>query len=200
MKTRMTMSEIEARAEKALNQAIRQISYAKLKDIAYASAEAGQLHRILAHVEVLGHSYHLACIVERDGRLAHEPARVRSFMKSAGRLVENTIPVVIAPSLSPEAQADCQAANAGFLDLEGNARLSMGEVFLAERSFPRHVPRRTAVSFGREGQSHAAPFWRVWSRLEGAPMNGTSVQPQGSDFRGKVPRVNVDRQATATGR
>jgi hypothetical protein len=196
----MTISEIEARAEKALTQALRQISYAKLKDIEYASAEAGQPRGILAHVEVLGHSYLLTCMVERDGRLAHEPARVRSFIKSAGRLVENTIPVVIASSLSPEAQADCKAANAGFLDLEGNARLSMGEVFLAERSFPRHVPQRTAVSFGREGQSHVAPFLRVRSRLEEAPMDGTSVQPQGSDFRGKASGVNVDRQATATGR
>ena len=165
----MTISEIEARAEKALTQALRQISYAKVKDIEYASAECGRPHGILANVEVLGHSYHLACIVERDGRLVHEPARVRSFMKSAGRLVENTIPVVIAPSLSPEAQADCKAANAGFLDLEGNARLSMGEVFLAERSLPCHGPQRTAVSPGCEGKSHAAPFCASGRHLKKHP-------------------------------
>ena len=78
MKTRMTVCEIEAHAEKALTQALLQISYAKLKDIEYASAESGQPRGNLAHVEVLGRCYLLTCVLERDGKLAYGPARVRN--------------------------------------------------------------------------------------------------------------------------
>jgi hypothetical protein len=54
--------------------------------------------------------------------------------------LNETTPVLIAPYLSPEAQTLCKERDAGFLDLEGNARLSPGEVFIGKRSMNVHRP------------------------------------------------------------
>jgi hypothetical protein len=56
--------------------------------------------------------------------------------KLQARFPGATTPVLIAPELSEEAQALCRDSNTGFLDLEGNARLYLDEVFIVKRSLP----------------------------------------------------------------
>ena len=50
-------------------------------------------------------------------------------------LGKDVTPLLIAPYLSPEAQALCRDQGVGFLDFEGNARIAFGGVFV-ERSVP----------------------------------------------------------------
>jgi hypothetical protein len=112
---------------------------------------------IIAQIEVYGHSHTLACEVYPDG----DPDRLRKAFHenraAAAPLASDATPVLIAPYLSPEAQDLCKQRNAGFLDFEGNARLTVGEVFIGLRSLPgraaapqsaalRKVPARSAVN------------------------------------------------------
>jgi hypothetical protein len=61
-------------------------------------------------------------------------------------LAADAIPVLIAPRLSPEAQALCKENQVGFLDLEGNARLTVGDFFIVMRSLPRSAPTRVSAA------------------------------------------------------
>jgi hypothetical protein len=82
----------------------------------------------------------LACEVNTDTRASKVRASIRKLQECAAYLAGETTPVLIAPYLSPETQALCKESHAGFLDLEGNARLSLGEVFIGKRSMNVHQP------------------------------------------------------------
>ena len=149
MRIRMTACELETRAKKALTETLRRMSGVNLKDMRCASVGSSRLAGILVHIEVLGHSHTLICDVERDGEPAHVRAGLRDFRNGVTHLTEDATPVIIAPYFSPDAQKACEDAGAGFLDLEGNAHLSVGEVFIAERSVSsRSASRVTALSRG----------------------------------------------------
>jgi hypothetical protein len=63
------------------------------------------------------------------------PEEVRRFIQRIGRSGDrpegpDTVPVLIAPFLSPEARALCHAAGVGYFDLAGNAGLDTTNVYL----------------------------------------------------------------------
>lgn len=125
-------NELEARAAEALREALKQVSTIKVKDLRWARQAWGP--SIVAHIEVLGHSHTLACKVESCGDLGDVERALSKLAPDAARLGADKIPVLIVPSLSAEAQALCKESRASFLDLEGNARLMIDEVFIIKRS------------------------------------------------------------------
>ena len=157
MKTGTVPTEFETRAAEALTALLERASAIKLMELKRESSPRARFAAILAHIEVFGHSHTLACEVNPDG----EPGRLRKVLREwqsdAASLHSDATPVLIAPYLSPEAQAPCKQARAGFLDFEGNARLSVGEVFIGMRSHPcgaaihpsaalRTLPARSSAS------------------------------------------------------
>ena len=144
MKTQRAATELEVRATEALKALLRQVSAVKLKDMHRQPPARGRAAEILAHIDVYGHSHTLACEVYQDPRPSKVRASLRKKQHWASRLDGQATPVLIAPYLSPEAQALCKENHAGFLDLEGNARLSFGEVFIGKRSLQQH-PATQAV-------------------------------------------------------
>jgi hypothetical protein len=144
MKTRSSNDELEVRATEALRTLLGQVSVVKLKEI---RREKGSM---LADVDVLGHRHTLACEVKPNAQLESLRSALRSLNDAHGK--DAAIPVVIAPYMSPEAQALCKESQAGFIDLEGNARLAMGEVFIGKRAF---TPHALAASSGhRQSRGH----------------------------------------------
>jgi hypothetical protein len=133
-------SELRALAIKALKEALQEVSGIKVKEIRPESPGRHGTKDIIANVDVYGHSRTLVCKVREDT----ETLRVRRTLKELNKLVrtraEDMMPILIAPSLSQEAQTLCTESNAGFLDLEGNVRLVMKEVFIAKRSLPHRQP------------------------------------------------------------
>ncbi len=119
--------EMNLRAAEALKSVLSQVSTLKLKEIRRASAGGG----FVACVDVLGRSHTLACAVKTDARPGSLPEALKELHECAG----DATPVLIASYLSPEAQALCKESHAGFLDLEGNARIAIGEVFIGKRTF-----------------------------------------------------------------
>jgi len=138
MKTDRAASELEVRAAEALRSLLEQVSAVKLKEMKRESPARGRAAEILVHIDIYGHSHTLACEVNADTRPSKVRASLRKLQDCASHLAGETTPVLIAPYLSPKAQALCKESHAGFLDLEGNARLSLGEVFIGKRSLHQH--------------------------------------------------------------
>ena len=67
---------------------------------------------------------------------------LREAQNSAGPIAADAIRLVIAPYLSPEAQALCKENQIGFLDFEGNARITVGDFFIVMRALPRNGTTR----------------------------------------------------------
>lgn len=148
MKTKSSMDELELRATEALRTLLGQVSVIKLKEI---RREKGS---VVADVDVLGHRHTLACEVKSNAQPENLRTALRNLSNSNRK--DTTIPVVIAPYMSPEAQAVCKESHAGFLDLEGNARLAMGEVFIGKRAFMPHPAAASAPSRPARGHSRVS--------------------------------------------
>ena len=138
MKTDWAANELQVRAAEALKSLLEEVSAVKLKEMKRESPARGRAAEILAYVDIYGHSHTLACEVNADTRPSKVRASIKKLQDCAANLAGEATPVLIAPYLSPEAQTLCKESHAGFLDLEGNARLSLGEVFIGKRSMRLH--------------------------------------------------------------
>lgn len=144
MKRNHAMEELEACAAAALREALKQVSTIKVRDLRGASQGGGR--GMVAHIEVLGHSHTLACKIEPSGELGDVERALAKLAADAARLGADATPVLIAPCLSAEAQALCKQSQAGYLDLEGNTRLVIGEVFVVRRSLPARAVHPSSLS------------------------------------------------------
>lgn len=129
---------LESEAIGALRETLGQISVIKVKDISLDHGENRGDKTILGHIEIYGHAHLLACKVVGSCESMRLKRAVRDLMgieKTRGVVV---MPILITPEISDEAQAICRDNNAGFMDLEGNARLYLDEVFIVKRSLHHH--------------------------------------------------------------
>jgi hypothetical protein len=140
------LTEFEVRAADALKTLLGRVSAVKLIDLKHESLRAGAFAAILARISINGHSHTLACDANPDCEPARLRAVLREWLNSAAPLAANAIPFVIVPYLSPEAQALCKQNKIGYLDFEGNARLTVGDFFIVMRSMPRQAASRVSAA------------------------------------------------------
>lgn len=128
---------LETEAAEVLRDTLNQVSVVKVKGIDVEPS--GRTDKtLIARVEVSGHAHVLVCKVAGNCDSAHLHRTFAELKKLRARFPSATTPVLIASSSSAEAQALCCNENTGFLDLEGNARLYLDEVFIVKRSWPHH--------------------------------------------------------------
>jgi len=140
MKMTEARVEMNFRAAEALKSVLSEVSTLKLKEIRRASTFSSRQTGFVVRVDVLGHPHTLACEVKANADPHQLRDVLRELQQSAAHITGDTTLVLIAPYLSPEAQALCKESHAGFLDLEGNARIAIGEVFIGKCTFaPCHV-------------------------------------------------------------
>jgi len=145
MKTHGTKYLLEMRAAAALKAALAEVSTIKVREIRHEPPQPGRDSCLMVYVDLFGQRHTLNCEIHSDV----EPQKLRS--KLAGLSLsaaqhKDTMHVIIAPYLSPEAQALCKESKTGFVDLEGNARLALGEVFIVKRTLSHRSHHRTAAS------------------------------------------------------
>jgi hypothetical protein len=129
---------LENEAIDALRMTLGQISVIKIKEIEVEGHQRSGEGTIIARVEIYGHAHRLVCKMVGSSN-SHDLQRAfLDLTKLHARFPGNTTPVLIAPSMSEEAQEFCRQSHTGFLDLEGNARLYLDEVFIVKRSLPLH--------------------------------------------------------------
>jgi hypothetical protein len=175
MKTGNAREELEVRAAAALKAVLAAISTVKVREIRHRPQETGHDSGLMAFVDIFGHHHTLACGVQPDGQPGRLLSVLEGLRQGAEHLPGGATPVIIAPYLSPEAQALCMENKTGFVDLEGNARLALGEVFIVKRTVPSHGPQGSATPLpharerARERATVKAPHATV-SRHMGAQL------------------------------
>ncbi len=147
MKTNDAKRDLEIRAAAALKAVLAEVSTIKVTEIRHKSPEAGHDRGLMAYVDVFGNRHTLACDVQTDGQPQHLRSALEELRKGAANRPGDAMPVIIAPYLSPEAQAVCKENKAGFVDLEGNARLALGEVFIVKRTLPNREQHRAPATW-----------------------------------------------------
>ena len=129
---------LESEAMAALKDTLRQVSVIKMKEMSVEHHRGRTDDTILGHIEIYNHAHLLACKVVdscETVRLRRALYELKQIEKQIGIAV---MPVLITSSISDEAQTLCRESNTGFIDLEGNARLYLDEVFIVRRSMPHH--------------------------------------------------------------
>lgn len=131
MKATRIPNEMETKAAEALNALLHQVSSIKTRDIKFQPAR--RKSDILADIDVLGRSHRLVCNVA-DGQPDDVKRALQKLRTCADGKKNDATPVLIAPYLSAQDREMCAKNRIGFVDLEGNARLSVDEVFIGKRS------------------------------------------------------------------
>jgi hypothetical protein len=130
LKAAESMKEMEIRAADALRALIDQVPAIKLEDIKIEPPGPDPGIDILARVNVSDRPHVLVCEVKASGQPRHVRMALLQLRNYVAHFGNEAIPILIAPYLSPEAQALCREYEVGFLDLEGNARLVFDGVFI----------------------------------------------------------------------
>ena len=131
MKSTRIPNELESKAAEALGALLHSVSSIKTHDIKFQP-----VHRktdILADINVFGRHHQLVCSLSDGGPDGIKKA-LDKLQTSAERRKHDATPVLIAPHMSDQARAMCEERRVGFIDLEGNARLVVDEVFIGKRS------------------------------------------------------------------
>ena len=130
MKSTRIPNEMETRAAEALGSLLHSVSSIKTRDIKFQPAS--RKTDILADIDVFGRNHKLVCSVA-DGEPNVKKA-LEKLRTSADRKKGDATPVLITSHASPQTRALCEQNRVGFLDLDGNARLVVDEVFIGKRS------------------------------------------------------------------
>ena len=156
MKPITTNQELRIRAAEALRAVLSEVSGTKVRDISHPSADQGSGGAFTASVEVYGRHHTLACEIAHDDQPAHLRALISELRSGVESSHTDATPVIIAQHISDEARDVCKQSHAGFLDLEGNARIALGEVFILKRTLPNEVKRSTTSSAPKPSVQHTA--------------------------------------------
>lgn len=126
----MRQSEVQSQFLKSFGSLYPQLTFRGLRRLAHGSLGpyAFVLRVTLGRASI---PIDLLCVALTEGY----PEEVRRFLRRIGRSGErpegpDTLPVLIAPFLSPEARALCHAAGVGYFDLAGNAGLDTANIYL----------------------------------------------------------------------
>ncbi len=141
LKAGYLMKDVECQAVDALRLLLEQVPAIKLLDIEHETLTPDHGVDIAVHIEVSGRQHALVCEVKSSGQPRHVRLALLQLRDFVANQAKDVTPVFIAPYLSPEAQALCREQEVGYLDLEGNARLIFGGVFIE-----RQVASKPAVA------------------------------------------------------
>ena len=117
------------RAIEALKSVLTRVSGVKLKNI--DTQELESVTDIIAQVEVYGRAHTLACMLVSNDEPQQARESILDFCGRTMNVANNATPVLIAQRLSSDLQRLGRETKAGVLDLEGNARIEVGEAFIA---------------------------------------------------------------------
>ncbi len=118
----------------ALKTLLAQVSAIKLREVRIECSAPSRELLIVAYVDVYQHSHTLVCAVKESDEPGNVMDALAELRYRAAELPSHTTQIFIAPRVSAEAQALCNGCQAGFLDLEGNARLHVDDMFIRQRT------------------------------------------------------------------
>src|ERR1700722_15182408 len=115
MGTKNLANDLEERAIGALCALLGEVSVVKLKEVRREARNSAGDIGLVAQVDVLGHSHTLACRIKSSAQPEKLRSSLRKLCDGAAQKDGASTNVIIAPYLSPEAQALCKESHAGFI-------------------------------------------------------------------------------------
>lgn len=172
--------KIELLALEALGQLLGQVPALDQLEVQRQVTGADNGIDLVARMHVHGRPHTLLCQVKSSGQPRHVRMALLELRSVVGHRAKNTTPVLIAPYLSPDGQALCRDQGIGFLDLEGNARLTFDSVFIerqvsnkpiAERRELRSLFKPKSAQVLRVLLADPSRPWRVTELAEAAGVS-----------------------------
>jgi hypothetical protein len=181
LKKAQVVKSIGAAALHALQALLDQVPMIKVKSVKCEPRSADGRVDISARLSVSGRRRVLVCEVKTNGQPRHVHLALLQLRNYVAHLGSTATPVLIAPFLSPQAQALCRDQGVSFLDLEGNARLVFDGVFIERKvEGKRAVERRELISLFKPKSAQVLRAMlrdpgRAWRVTELAAAAGVSL-------------------------
>ncbi len=180
LKQTESVKSIESRAAEALRELLEQVPAIKVLDVEQEVGDAEEQIDILVHLKASGRRHTLACEVKANGQPRYVRAALPHLRSYVAGQAPGTIPVLVAPYLSPNVQALCSEQGVGFLDLQGNVRLMFDGIFIERQVANKpHSERRELKSLFRPKSAQVLRVllrdpnrtWRVVELAEAAAVS-----------------------------
>jgi len=130
MKEANPMKEAEARAGEALRGLLEKIPILQIKGIEAEAVSGDWEPDLIARLLVDGRQHLLICEYKSNGQPRYARSALLELRNYVAQRAPQATPVFIAPYISPAVRQLCEEKGVGYLDLEGNARIAFGGVFI----------------------------------------------------------------------
>jgi hypothetical protein len=124
------MKLAEDQASPALRSMLEKIPILQIEAIEVEEPSNVWKPDLVVRTVVDGTKHLLVCEVKPNGQPRYARSAVAELRNYLASLATEATPVFIAPYISPAVRALCEANKVSYLDLEGNARIAFGGVFI----------------------------------------------------------------------
>ncbi|MBP0625398.1 hypothetical protein [Cupriavidus consociatus] len=124
------MKEAEAHVGEALRRLLEKIPILQIEDIEAPAVSGDWRPDFIARLLVDGREHLLICEYKSNGQPRYARSALLELRNFVAQRAPQATPVFIAPYLSPAVRQLCAEMGVGYLDLEGNARIAFGGVFI----------------------------------------------------------------------
>lgn len=124
------MKNTEIDAVEALRGLLEKVPILQVKGIDTEAASGDWAPDLIARLLVDGQPYQLVCEYKSSAQPRYARSALLELRNYIAHRAPQATPVFIAPYLSPAVRQMCEAQGVGYLDLEGNARIAFGGVFI----------------------------------------------------------------------
>ena len=176
-----SMKEAETRAGEALRGLLEKIPILQVKDIGTEAVSGEWEPDLIVRLLVDGQPRQLICEYKSNGQPRYARSALLELRNYVTHRAPHATPVFIAPYISPAVRQLCEEMGVGYLDLEGNARITFGSVFI------ERIVAEKPVAQQRELKSLFRPKsaqllramlrepWRAWRVTELSEITGVSL-------------------------
>ena len=124
------MKEAEPRAGEALRKVLEKVPILQVEGIDAEVMSGDWEPDLIARLLVDGRPHLLICEYKSNGQPRYARSALLELRNYVAHRVPAATPVFIAPYISPAVRQMCEEKGVGYLDLEGNARIAFGGVFI----------------------------------------------------------------------
>lgn len=124
------MKEAEARAGQALRGLLEKVPILQVEGIEAEAVSGDWEPDLVARLLVNGRQHLLICEYKSNGQPRYARSALLELRNYVAHQAPDATPVFIAPYISPAVRQLCEEKGVGYLDLEGNARIAFGGVFI----------------------------------------------------------------------
>lgn len=181
LKDKASLKEAEARAGKALLDLLEKIPIFQVEGLDVEGMSSDWEPDFIARLLVEGRPHQLICEYKSNGQPRYARSALLELRNYVAHRAPLATPVFIAPYLSPAVRQLCEDKGVAYLDLEGNARIVFGGVFIERRVADKSVAeQRELKSLFRPKSAQVLRAMlrepgRAWRVTELSKVSGVSL-------------------------